>query len=253
MTDTRHQQHQQPAILLVEDELPLAQMLQDALEAKGYRVWHATTAAGGEALLDEVRPDLVICDLLLPDASGLVLCADLAKRADAPIVVCSGTKRRDDRVLSFKLGADDFIPKPFDVTELLARIEASLRRAARRKPAAPPPERARERVGTLAIDRTRCRVTVGGREVALTPTEYRLLCALVERPNAVFSRQELAERIWGTHDAGIDRSLDVHMRRLRAKLRSAAGAAAPAPPLVTLRGFGYQLVHDPPREPSRAA
>jgi len=233
---------QRPTILLVEDEFPLAQMLQDALEPKGYRVWHAPTAAQGETLLDEVRPDLIICDLMLPDASGLILCADLKKRAEAPVIVCSGTKRRDDRILSFKLGADDFVPKPFDLTELLARIEASLRRAERRKPSTPPAPPDRERVGNLAIDRARCRVTVGGQELGLTPTEYRLLCALVDRPNEVFSRQELAQRIWGTYDTGVDRSLDVHMRRLRAKLNA---GPEPAPPLLTLRGFGYKLVHEP--------
>src|SRR4051812_21901166 len=123
-------------------------------------------AADAESLLDEIQVDLIICDLMLPDASGLILCADLKKKADVPIIICSGTIRKDDRIIGFKLGADDFIAKPFELTDLLARVEASLRRAARFRPApAAPPER--ERVGNLAVDRARCRVTVAGKEIAL--------------------------------------------------------------------------------------
>src|SRR5919202_3609309 len=137
----------------------MAMMLRDALQSKGYHVWHAASAAEAEALLAEIRADLIICDLMLPDANGLILCADLHRKAQAPIIICSGTKRKDDRILGFKLGADDFIAKPFELDDLLARVEASLRRAERFRPKpAVLPER--ERVGNLAVDRARCRVTL---------------------------------------------------------------------------------------------
>jgi len=240
------------AILLAEDDPALAAMLADTLGAKGYRVWHAPSAADAERMVDEARPDLIICDLMLPDTSGLLLCAELKRKADAPIIICSGTKRRDDRLVGFKLGADDFIAKPFEVEELIVRIEAALRRAVRRQETSPaaaalPPSV--ERVGDLVLDRTACRASLAGRDLALTPTEYRLLSALVTRPDVVHSRQDLAQHVWGAHDPGLDSTLDVHMRRLRAKLRSGAETAdvgGNAPKLHTVRGFGYRLVSPPP-------
>jgi DNA-binding response OmpR family regulator len=229
---------QRGTILLVEDDPTVAAMLKDRLEARGYRVWHAESAAEAEALAGELRLDLIILDLMLPDAHGLVLCAELKDKKVAPVIICSGTKRRDDAALGFKLGAEDFVAKPFSVGELEARIEAALRRASPRGAAESPPARGVQRIGELAIDRTRCLVTLGGQAVRLTPMEYRLLCALADRPDEMLSRQELAERVWGYHDPGVGRSLDVHMRRLRAKLDA---GAAPPPALVTVRGFGYRL------------
>jgi len=241
-------------ILLVEDDPTVAAMLKDRLEARGYRVWHAASAAEAEAMAGELRLDLVILDLMLPDAHGLVLCAELKEKQAAPIIICSGTKRKDDAALGFKLGADDFVAKPFSVGELEARIEAVLRRAAARpatdSPPAASPSRGVQRIGELAIDQAGCRVTLGGQVVLLTPTEYRLLCALAVRPDEVLSREELAEHIWGYHDPAVGRSLDVHMRRLRAKLDA---GAAPPPALVTVRGFGYRLDREARREGAAGA
>jgi DNA-binding response OmpR family regulator len=218
-------------------------MLRDRLTTGGYSVWRAASGAEAEAIGDEVEPDLVIVDLMLPDTSGLVLCADFRERWQVPIIICTASKRPEDVVLGFKLGADDFVRKPFSSDELEARIAAVLRRTA--------PHRAGEvadedvtLIGNLAIDRARCTAAVGGQPVHLTPTEYRLLCALADRPNRVLSSQQLAERVWGSHDPGIARSLQVHIRRMRAKLR--AGPVQP-PPLVAVRGFGYQLVSEAPR------
>jgi DNA-binding response OmpR family regulator len=231
-------------IVLVEDDPTVASMLRDRFGAKGYCVWHAVTAAEAEGILDEVKPDLVIVDLMLPDAHGLVLCADLRERSAAPIIICSGTKRKDDQILGFKLGADDFVGKPFSTDELEARVEAALRRAAPStlQPQAEPGAPTREhRVSALAIVPARCQVTLGDEELRLTPTEYKLLCTLASRPDEVISRRELAERVWGFHDPGVDRSLDVHIRRLRCKLNA---GPVPPPPLVTLRGFGYRLARE---------
>ena len=126
-------------IVLVEDDAALVEVLKEALQGKGYAVWHAPTGAQGEALVAEVDPDLILLDLILPDMSGLVLCANLKARARAPIIVVSGTRRAEERILAFKLGADDFITKPFDIDELEARVEALLRRAAAGRPSRPHP------------------------------------------------------------------------------------------------------------------
>lgn len=231
-----------PSVLLVEDDLSLAMMLTDRLEAKGYSIGLAMNAADAERMIDEIRPNLIILDLMLPDTNGLVLCADLKARSEVPIIICSATKCKDDPILGLKLGADDFIAKPFSVDELLARMEAALRRRAPRAASETPYPPGDQRIGELVINQARCQVTLGGERLRLTPTEYRLLCALASRPDELFSREELAKRVWGYHDVGVGRSLDVHMRRLRTKLN--AGVVTP-PSLVTLRGFGYKIVEEP--------
>jgi DNA-binding response OmpR family regulator len=228
-------------ILLAEDDQALATMVKDGLEHAGYRVWHAVSAAETELLADEVRPDLVVLDLILPDASGLVLCASLKTRLDVPVVICSASRRAEDTVLGLKLGADDFVRKPFRFSELLARIEVALRRGGRGGASAPsgPSAPRHQRVGELVIDRGLREARVGDRALPLTPTEYRLLSALASHLNEVVSRDDLSDLIWGQHDPSTDEALAVHMRRLRAKLDLEAPAA---PTLTTMRGFGYRLV-----------
>ena len=235
-----------PEILLVEDDLALASMLSDALRARGYTVWHVECAGDAESALDQVRPDVILLDLMLPDSNGLIMCAKLKARTGTPVIICSATKRQDDAAIGFQLGADDFLRKPFSLDELQARIDLTLSR----RPA-PPIDQAQPRIeciGGLTIDKTRCVVTVGGEVLYLTPTEYKLLSALAGRPNEVLSRQELAGCIWGYADDGVIRSLDVHMRRLRLKLTAVADAG---PYLRTRRGFGYQLVDQMDVAPSR--
>jgi DNA-binding response OmpR family regulator len=251
-------------ILLVEDDPEIALTLRDILEARGYQTIRADSGAAAEELVGQVRPDLIILDLLLPDADGLVLTANLKARMDVPIIVCSATVRKRDSVLSFKLGADDFIAKPFEPAELEARVEAVLRRVAMSRAAAgenhqpvgpgglaapmslPEPGGVASRaagpdhirLGHLEIDNSRRSVTLGSRSIPVTPTEYRLLRALASRPEQVLSREELAEQVWGYQDSGISRAMDVHMRRLRAKL---AEGPVPAPPIVSVRGFGFKI------------
>jgi DNA-binding response OmpR family regulator len=237
------------SILLVEDDPCLAVMLRDRLVDRGYAVWRSENAAEGEIMADELRPDLFILDLMLPDMHGLVLCANLREKSAAPIIICSATRRKEDPLLGFKLGAVDFVAKPFSCDELEARVETALRHRAP-GPAAEPPGEGVEQVGPLVIDQSRRRVTLAGQVLLLTPTEYRLLWMLSTRPNTVHSRQELAERIWGHYDAGIGRSLEVHLRRLRAKLE--AGPVAP-PALRAVRGFGYQLAWETGGEGLRLA
>lgn len=229
-------------ILLVEDDAALAEMLRERLSAKGYEVWLAGSGSDGELLVDEISPDLIIIDLILPDMNGLVLCATLRERVTAPIILCTASRRPEDPVLGFKLGANDFVAKPFSTDELEARIEAHLRGTAQSH-ASSAPDDAVQVIGPLAIDRARCRVTHGGAPMHLTPTEYRLLSALADRPNQVLSTKELAEQIWGAHDTSIRRSLEVHLRRIRAKLKR--GPVTP-PILAARRGLGFELAWEPP-------
>src|SRR5437870_1666417 len=218
--------------MLVEDDHAVAQTLIDALESSSYRVWLAETGADARTLLEQTRPDLIILDLMLPDVDGLVLCSGLKAIADVPIVICSATPQKRDAILGLKLGADDFIAKPFDIYELEARVEAVLRRTMQTRvsePSPAPPDHIR--VGELIIDRSRRRVTLGGEPIQLTPTEYRLMSALASRPDEILSRDDLATLVWGYQDASSGRTIDVHIRRLRVKL---SAGPVPAPGTATV-------------------
>ena len=170
------------SILVVDDDPAVTCTLMDALELADYRVWHALNGgeARGQLQRPELSPDLVLLDLMLPDIDGLVLCSLLKSVSDVPIIICSASIRRADPVLALKLGADDFVRKPFDVDDLLARAEAVLRRAPRHPEPGPPPPRSTElRVGGLVIEPARRRALLGGAPLPLTPTEFRLLTVLV--------------------------------------------------------------------------
>ena len=264
-THADHEQERSPRrrILVVEDEPHLSQLVTDVLEAEGYTVIAVGTGGEAEAVLERVKPDLVLLDIMLPDADGLILCSQIQARWPAPVIMVSATKRERDRILSLRLGADDFIAKPFDTLELVARVEAVLRRATGARtvepasswshaigafastsgePPAPAPDAAKAgtvyHVGPLTIDLRRRSVTIDGTPVHLTPTEHRLLTTLASEPERVFSRDELAEVIWGYDSLGESRAVDVHIRRLRAKLEPFGDQA---PPILTVRGFGYKL------------
>lgn len=241
-------------ILLVEDDPAIADTLTDVLESSGYQVRHSETGAEARAAMEEGEPDLIVLDLMLPDVDGLVLCSSLKASSDVPVIICSALNQSRDRVLGLKLGADDFIGKPFDVYEFEARVEAVLRRRGRlrspgRRTDAPAPTAPGKggaaggatRIGHLEIDRQRRRVALGGKPLQLTPTEYRLLLALASRPDEILSREELARQVWGYEDSGSGRTIDVHIRRLRVKLGHGPVAA---PSIVSQRGFGYGLLSD---------
>jgi DNA-binding response OmpR family regulator len=250
-------------ILLVDDDPTVAGLVAEILKTEGYSVEAVGTGAEAEAAIERIQPDLVILDIMLPDADGLLLCTRLLAQWPAPIIMLSGSSRESDRILSLRLGADDFIAKPFDTFELVARVQAVLRRApreagippssplapsgalpARRDAPAPTPARfspesdAPIRIGQLTIDPRRRTVTVADERVHLTPTENRLLTALASEAERVFSRDELAGILWGYESLGESRAVDVHIRRLRAKLEPFGDAA---PPIITVRGFGYKL------------
>jgi DNA-binding response OmpR family regulator len=229
------------SLMLVDDDSATVRVLRDSLEPRGYRIWHAQNAAEAILLADKVDLDVILLDLMLPDGSGLALCPELRQRTETPIIACSGSKRRAYAVLALRLGASDFIAKPFYLPELEARIEAVRRRGATRQSVpgtwsgAPGPQR----LGPLLIDRAGHRVALAGESIHLTPTEYRLLELLASRPGHVVSRTELVRAIWGHDDPVLAETLGVHARRLRAKLKLEAGST---PSIVAVRGVGYRIL-----------
>jgi DNA-binding response OmpR family regulator len=227
------------SIVLVEDDTAIAFMMTDVLESTGYQVRVAATGAIARAQVEQHPPDLIILDLVLPDEDGLVLCSVLKNLAAVPILICSGTQRRRDAFLSLKLGADDFIAKPFDVYDLLARVEVLLRRAAQHHAGEPITTRGPIRIGALLIDHALHQVTLGESLLQLTPTEYRLLTVLAARPDQVVPRDALAKLVWGDPDTGTSRTIDVHIGRLRVKLGQAGHSA---PQIISVRGFGYKII-----------
>jgi DNA-binding response OmpR family regulator len=228
-------------ILVIEDDPETARSLSKALESSGYHVTIAETGGEARALIDQVHPDLIMLDLMLPDTDGLVLTAALKMLTNAPIIICSARQEQVDRVLGLKLGADDFIAKPFELDELEARIEAVLRRTSQvREVAAAPTDQIR--VAELLISQSRGTVILAGQSVHLTPTEYRLLVALAKRPGEVLSRETLGQLVWGYQDLGTGHLIDVHIGRLRLKLRRASRLG---PVIVTVRGKGYTIGSEP--------
>jgi two-component system phosphate regulon response regulator OmpR len=234
-------------VLLVDEHADAVARLAESL-GSDYGLRRATTAAAAREAVRTRDPDLIVLDLILPDADGLVLCADLRSQTAARILVCSATVRRRDAALALRLGADAFLARPFDSDELRARVEALLRRRSAPWDAAPCERAAALQVGELALDRASGRVRLGGSSIALSPVEARLLAALMGRSGEVLSRQDLVRQIWGDLPVSSDRTIDVHVRRLREKL--SYGPVAP-PPIVSVRGFGYKLIA-PERAPTTA-
>ena len=223
-----------PNILIVEDEEALTEVLRYNLEAEGYEV--ETVGRGDEAdvRLKERMPDMVILDWMLPGLSGIELCRRLRTRPETrqlPIIMLTARGEESERVRGLATGADDYIVKPFSVPELSARVRALLRRAI--------PERVADVLsfGDIEVDREKKRVSRSGRVVDLGPTEYRLLEFLMERPGRVFSREQLLDGVWGSDIYIDERTVDVHVGRLRKALNR--GHAAD--PIRTVRGSGYAL------------
>jgi two-component system phosphate regulon response regulator PhoB len=223
-----------PRILIVEDEEALTLLLRYNLEAAGYEV--DTVARGDEAdlRLKEASPDLIILDWMLPGLSGIEICRRLRARPDTktlPIIMLTARGEESERVRGLSTGADDYIVKPFSVPELIARVSALLRRAS--------PERVAAilKIGDIELDRDIRRVSRSGRDIPLGPTEFRLLEFLMQSPGRVFSREQLLDGVWG-RDIYIDeRTVDVHVGRLR----KALNRGPDADPIRTVRGGGYAL------------
>jgi two-component system phosphate regulon response regulator PhoB len=222
-----------PYILVAEDEDALATLLQYNLDKEGYRV---TVAADGEEALtqvDEQLPDLILLDWMLPKISGIEVCRRLRSRAETrnvPILMLTARGEESDRIRGLDTGADDYVVKPFSMTELTARIRAVLRRIR--------PGLADDRLshGDIVVDRVAHRVKRDGKEIHLGPTEFRLLDYLMQHPGRVFSREQLLDAVWGSDVYVEARTVDVHIGRLRKAL-----GAEEVNPIRTVRSAGYSL------------
>ncbi|MFG1301898.1 phosphate regulon transcriptional regulator PhoB [Xanthobacter sp. V3C-3] len=221
-------------ILIVEDEEPLTLLLRYNLESEGYGVESVARGDEAETRLRETVPDLVILDWMLPGLSGIELCRRLRTRPETerlPVIMLTARGEETERVRGLATGADDYVVKPFSVPELLARVRALLRRAK--------PEHVATllRAGDIELDRETHRVHRAGREVHLGPTEFRLLEFLMQSPGRVFSREQLLDGVWG-QDVYIDeRTVDVHVGRLR----KAINRGRQSDPIRTVRGAGYSF------------
>ena len=266
LDDVDQRERSERMVLVAVPEAETARVLSEAFAFHGLKA-HAVSS-GAEALAavsaeGEGRPELIVLDLAQPDADGLVLVGDLRARTRAPIIVCGEGEGKSAALLVFRLGADDYVAKPFDVDDVVARAEAALRRVGephgeggaggRLSQGVAGRQRADEQtapregetivVGDLALDPGHHRVAVGSEEVRLSRSEYLLLSALMGRPDELLSRLELARAVWGEQLAQVGRPIDQHMYRLRSKLQAAASKAGVAAPTIgSVPGFGYRLM-----------
>ncbi len=223
-------------VLLVEDELPIRRFLRPAIEAAGWRLIEAETGQRGVLEASQVRPDVIILDLGLPDIGGLAVIQRVREWSTVPIIILSARGQEQDKVTSLDAGADDYVQKPFSVGELVARIRVALRHAAgRAQPAQDVPLVA----GDIAIDLLRRTVTRNGQAVHLTPIEYKLLTTLARHAGLVMTHRQLLREVWGPGHAEDSTCLRMFIRQLRQKLEE--NAAQPKH-LFTELGVGYRFV-----------
>lgn len=227
-------------ILVVEDEPDISALVAYHLARESYRV--RTAADGVEAIraVETDAPDLIVLDLMLPGMSGLDVLQEIRRRPETrtlPIILLTARREEQDRVEGLRLGADDYVSKPFSPQELVLRIQAVLRRVQQ----APPAVHGKVvRVGPFTVDAEAARADVSGRELDLTPTEFKLLQVLMERRGRVQSRRQLLEAVWEVTARITTRTVDMHVQRLRSKLGDAADW------VETVRGFGYRFRAEPP-------
>lgn len=227
-----------PTILVVEDEPAIRELLRVSLEGAGYTVEEVGGAEAAQQRLDQALPDLVVLDWMLPGQSGLAWARELRSRPrtrNLPVIMLTARAEEADRVAGLEAWVDDYVTKPFSPRELAARVKAVLRRRA--------PEAAQEALtaGNVRLDPLAQRVTVNEAPVALGPTEFRLLRFLLARPGRVYSRAQLLDQVWGDHVYLEERTVDVHIGRLRAALAPFGADGM----IETVRGSGYRLVAGP--------
>ena len=223
-----------PRILVVEDEIDVALLIAYNLEAEGYVVESVARGDEAELRLAKSAPDLLILDWMLPGVSGIEICRRLRAREATrtlPVIMVTARNEESERVRGLAVGADDYVVKPFSVIEVMARVHALLRRSR--------PERLAERlhVGDLDLDRLARRVRRSDRDIRLGPTDFRLLECLLEKPGPVFSRAQLLDLVWGRSAEVDERTVDVHIGRLRKRLSK----GRERDPIRTVRGAGYSI------------
>ena len=219
-------------VLLIEDELKIARLVIDYLEASGYQVTHATDGPGGLALAKADRPDLIVLDLGLPGLDGLDVVRQVRARSSVPVIILTARSDESDRIVGLELGADDYVTKPFSPKELVARIRALMRRVD-----ATIGGGETIRTGDLSIDIPKRKVVVGDRAVELTATEFDLLSAMARRPGRIFSRAQLLDMVHGVAFESYERSVDAHIKNLRRKIEDNPGRPTR---VLTVYGVGYK-------------
>lgn len=223
---------EKPLILVVDDDQDILKVVKANLELHNFAVLTADSCSAAKKLFAQKRPDLIILDIMLPDGDGVQICRDIRKSHPyLPVIMLTAKDKLSDKVIGLESGADDYIVKPFETLELIARIKACLRRSR--------PKEEEIRIGDLSIDLKRRLVKKSGRPLELTPKEYALLCYLAENRDRVVSRQELREHLWKDNKLySWSRVIDVHIMHLREKIED-----APSEPsyIVTIPGAGYKF------------
>jgi two-component system, OmpR family, response regulator RegX3 len=225
-----------PLILVVDDEQSYRDALTVALEREGFRVEVAADGVEAIARFDAVRPALVLLDVMLPRITGIDVCRELRSRSQVPIIMVTARNAEIDAVVGLEVGADDYVTKPFRLRELVARVRASLRRGRGDDAGVSQPDEVLE-IGDVRLDAARHEVAVRGERVALPLKEFELLELLLANAGRVLTRDVLIDRVWGPNYYGDTKTLDVHVKRLRAKVEDDPGKPER---IVTVRGVGYR-------------
>lgn len=219
-------------VLIVDDEPTLLETVELKMRRDGYSTFTATTAEEAMGLFKRVRPDIILLDIMLPKRSGFDLCRVIRKDSQVPIIFLTARADEADRVQGLEMGADDYVVKPFNLSELAARVRAVLRRATGE------PVLEKLEAGDLVIDPKAHQVTLAGEVVPLTPKEFALLAFLVRSPGQVFSRDVLLDRVWGKDAYVTARTVDVHIRWIRTRIEADANKPTR---ILTVRGIGYKF------------
>jgi len=222
-------------ILVVDDDRDVAELVATVLAEAGHEVKTITDSRQAMAAFGEFQPDLVTLDVLMPSVDGISLCLELRRNSDVPVLFLSAKDDPPDRVVGLRIGADDYLGKPFDNDELAARVEALMRRDRSRTVHA---KERQLRFGRFIIDLASLQAIAGDRQLPLTPTEFKLLRTLASEPGRVFTRDDLLVGVWGYEPGSDTRLVDVHVGRLRKKLEQASVTEVT---IETARGFGYRL------------
>lgn len=219
------------SILIAEDDGDIRDLLRLYLESEGYRVLEAADGAAALALARENMPDMAILDVMMPELNGYELTRALRKFSDIPILILSAKSQDNDKILGLNLGADDYITKPFNPVEIVARVKAQLRRATRENSIT-------LTVGELSLDTATFQLTKNGQPIALTPMEYKILALLMRSPGRIFTKIQLYEGAVGNYFEGDDNTMMVHISKLREKIED-----DPKDPryIITVRGLGYKI------------
>lgn len=225
--------NQAPRILVVDDEDNIVELARLYLSREGYQVFDVLDGGKAVAVFNEVKPDLVVLDLMLPNVDGFTICRELRKQSQVPIIMLTARDDVTDKVVGLELGADDYLTKPFHPQELVARSKALLRRAAQEVD-----QPKSVRVADLEIDLVRHEVRYRSTVIQLRPKEFDLLALLARNPGRVFQRSELLDLVWGYDFPGYTRTVDVHVQQLREKL---SRANVEEPRIETVWGVGYRL------------